>query len=148
GGDGHVQKVDSVRDDVLALGFGWNSEDDPYFPTRGSRLDLSVITADGRSDTPTAFYRHNWRWGRTVFSAHWERKEIFGLGVAHPFGPQYGEGAVRRARWFSGLTLAPNAFDSRNSEQRNLGVNAGVVLETRAYGIVKFQLSYSKKIER
>jgi outer membrane protein assembly factor BamA len=145
--DGHFEQVDTVRDGVVALGFGWNSEDDPYFPTRGSRLNVSVITDDPHSNNKsTVFYRHNWRWGRTVWSAHYERKDIFGIGVARPLGLQLDEGAVRRARWFSGLIGEPNGFNAEGSKIHSLGLNAGVLLETRSFGIVQFQLSYSRKL--
>src|SRR5690349_18042237 len=48
--DGHFEKVDTARNGVLVYGFGWNSEDDAYFPTRGSRLDLSVIATGSNSE--------------------------------------------------------------------------------------------------
>jgi outer membrane protein assembly factor BamA len=145
--DGHVESVATARDGVVVLGFGWNSEDDPYFPTRGSRLSLSAITNDPYSNNKTtAFYRHNWRWGRTIWSAHYERKDVFGLAVARPLGVQSDDGDVRRARWFSGLIVEPNGFSDQGAKLHSVGLNAGVLLETRTFGIVQFQLSYSRKL--
>jgi outer membrane protein assembly factor BamA len=142
----HVEKVNTPRDDVLALGFGWNSEDDPYFPTRGSRLDVSVITTDVYSDRATAFYRHNWRWGRTVLTAHYQSDDIFGVSIARPIARFDGD-AVSRARWFSGLLITPDGFDDQGVQIRSLGLNTGILLETRALGIVRLQLSYSRKFD-
>jgi hypothetical protein len=81
-----------------------------------------------------------------VWSAHYERKDIFGIAAARPLGLQLEEGAVRRARWFSGLIVEPNGFSEQGSRIHSLGLNAGVLLESRSFGIVQFQLSYSRKL--
>jgi hypothetical protein len=85
--DGPFEEVDTTRSGVLAFGFGWNSEDDAYFPTRGSRLDVSVIAPDEYSHKTSGFYRRNWRWGRTIWTAHYQSDDIFGISVARPLAP-------------------------------------------------------------
>jgi outer membrane protein assembly factor BamA len=149
--DEHFETVDTPRNGAMALGFGWNSEDDPYFPTRGSRLDVSVIAPTALARSTTAFYRHNWRWARTVWTAYYQSDDIVGIGFARPIAPSFRADAPRRGRWFSGVSfggfsIAPNVFDDRGPQGRNVGLNAGVLLETRAFGIVQFQLSYSRKL--
>ena len=147
--DGRFETVDALRPGVLVWGYGWNSEDDAYFPTRGSRLDLTVLAAGSRYEDRGAFYRHNWRWGRTVLSASFQSDDTFGVGFARPLSPPLAPvDSVRRGRWFTGLVIAPSGFDAQGTRLRSLGVTTGILLETTGLGIVRLQLSYSKELNQ
>ena len=147
--DGHLETFDRRRADVIALGFGWNSEDDPYFPTRGSRLEVNVLSAGGQFEgTTNTFYRRTWRWGRTVWNAHYQSKDIFGIGFARPFAPELAADSLRRGRWFVGTNVTPNGFTKGGSAIRDVGATAGILLETRPLGIVQLSVSYSRVLSQ
>lgn len=149
--NGDLESFDRRRTDVLVWGFGWNSEDDPYFPTRGSRLEVSVLglSSGGQSENDAnIFYRRTWRWGRSVWNAYYQNDDIFGIGFARPLAPEFAEGALRRGRWFVGTRITPNGFTKSGNAIRDIGANAGILLETRQLGIVQFSVFYSRVLSQ
>ena len=62
--------LDSIDNVYFAI--GWNTEDDPYFPTVGSRLNLTwqVQTAEGNDDEVFFSYKRNWSQKNNTWSIH------------------------------------------------------------------------------
>jgi outer membrane protein assembly factor BamA len=132
---------------VLIASYGWNSEDDPYFPTRGSRASLSWVwsnlfdelntdggfrktwtTDSGTSlsvqvaDTPRTEYRQ-------TIDEHFE----WMVGVARPLRTS---SEMRRGRWYVEAGYTPQGHNLRGERQKEYGLKLGVRMETRAFGIV------------
>jgi outer membrane protein assembly factor BamA len=135
----------TVRDTSLAapeLSFGWNTEDS-YFPTGGSRLDItftrtSVYMASGSAagcGDATYFFRKTWRLGTRDFLSFWfQQPNDFGVTYAHDLAIASNE--IRRARWYvepGDRTLGHRA-DSNGI--RELGIRAGMRFDNRLFGTV------------
>lgn len=131
--------------DTISATYGWNSEDDPYFPTRGSRASLTAswsrraddlttgggirktwTTNNGTSwilqleDTPATEYRG------TLIN---ENFQYFG-GFARPISA--GD-EIQRGRWYVEIGSAPTASQSGRRE-REYGLKVGVRMKTRTFG--------------
>ena len=91
-----------------SLGYGWNSEDDSYFPTRGSRLNSSV----GLS-WASVRYRKTWSLGPestwylqlggtpgTQYRASLNDSQDFSVGYQHMIGASDSFGGINRGRWY------------------------------------------------
>jgi outer membrane protein assembly factor BamA len=133
---------------VKVYGFGWNSEDDAYFPTRGSRLEAVRLAANGGTESSSVLYRRTWSWGRSVWTAEYQKEDTFGLMFARPFVPHIATEDIRRGRWFLSTSIVPSGYNPNGAHIRTLGANAGVVLETKSFGIVELFVSYSEDVNR
>lgn len=149
--DGTVENFNANTFDnhVVSAAYGWNSEDDPYFPTRGSRavLNWSWIstagdrvtnggirktwtTANGTSwvlqaaDTPGTEYR-------SFVDEHFD----FVGGFARPIGAS-ADGEIRRGRWYVEAGYTPQGHSLRGERQKEYGLKIGVRLQTRSFGMV------------
>jgi len=140
---------ESFDNQAAGLNYGWNSEDDPYFPTRGSRAALSwfwastshdMITDGGLRKTWTTEGGTSWIFQledtpgteyRSTIDEHFE----FTGGFARPIGGSDGE--VRRGRWYILAGYTPQGQNSRGEDQDEYGIKIGVRLETRSFGIVE-----------
>lgn len=146
GPDGReLPSVKSTDSHVMSATYGWNSEDDPYFPTRGSRAsvigswipDARDVTTGGGirktwttdngtswvlqlEDTPVTEYRG------TIVN---ENFQYFG-GFARPIGA--GD-EIQRGRWYVEAGSARTASQSGRRE-REYGLKVGVRLKTRTFG--------------
>ena len=141
--DGRFDTSKGRRSGVLVYGFGWNSEDDAYFPTRGSRLESGVILSGDTPESSSLLYRRTWSWARTVWTAEYQKENIFGLSMAVPLSPDLMSNGIQRGRWFAGASIEPNGFTKAGDAIRAIGANVGVRLETQKFGIVELSLSYS-----
>jgi hypothetical protein len=148
--DGNVERGSFSFDNyAFSLNYGWNSEDDPYFPTRGSRASLSwsyvstardMVTEGGFRKTWTN--ENNTSWSvqiddlpgteyRQRIDEHFE----FMGGFARPIAGS-GDGEVRRGRWYVEAGYNPRGHSARGERRREFGLKAGVRLETRSFGMV------------
>jgi hypothetical protein len=133
---------------VVSTTYGWNSEDDPYFPTSGSRAAVirswissrnDVVTDGGirktwttdngtswvlqAEDTPATEYRG------TFVNEHFQ---YFG-GFARPISA----GAeIQRGRWYVEAGYTPRGYNQSRERQREYGLKVGVRLKTRTFGFV------------
>lgn len=148
--DGGIERIHYTDDNYLfSLNYGWNSEDDPYFPTRGSRASLNWIWASTADDMITdGGFRKTWTTeGNTSWSLQIadspgteyrpridEHFEYMG-GFARPIEARAG-GEVRRGRWYVEAGYNPQGQNDRGERRREFGLKAGVRLETRSFGMV------------
>lgn len=148
----HETKYDSY-DRVYLLGYGWNSEDDPYFPTQGSRFNTSFAWSS--SDHYSTLlkvgiaYRTTWN---TANNSIWTFKvggtpgtehrptldEDLGISLAYarPIAASDKFGGIERGRWYVEPGFQGLGFSSYSGTILDPGIKAGVRLETKALGIV------------
>lgn len=150
--DGSVEhRAASFDNQAVGLNYGWNSEDDPYFPTRGSRASLSWTWASTADDMITdGGLRKTWTTGngtswlvqvadapgteyRGTIDEHFEWMG----GVARPIGAS-ASGEVRRGRWYVLAGYSPQGHSLSGERQKEYGLKIGVRLETRTFGIAEF----------
>jgi len=148
--DGSIERLRYTDDTYsFSLNYGWNSEDDPYFPTRGSRASLSWTWVSTADDMITdGGFRKTWTTdGNTSWSVQLadlpgaeyrqridEHFEFMG-GFARPIAGS-ASGEVRRGRWYVDVGYNPQGHSVRGERRREFGLKAGVRLETRSFGMV------------
>jgi outer membrane protein assembly factor BamA len=131
-----------------AIGYGWNSEDDPSFPTRGSRLSSSF----GDSWASVRF-RKTWSinpestWsvqlGGTPGSQYrvsLDESQDFSVGYQHMIPASERFGGINRGRWYvePGFSYYGDiAYGKRLGE---LGLKVGIRLDTKILGLVDLYL--------
>jgi hypothetical protein len=152
--DGTVEhRAGSFDNHVVALNYGWNSEDDPYFPTRGSRGALSwawvstlddMVTDGGLRKTWTTENGTSWviqvadtpgTEYRGTIDEHFEWTGGFARPIA---GSASGE--VRRGRWYVQAGYNPQGSSLRGERQKEYGLKIGVRFETRSFGIAELYI--------
>jgi outer membrane protein assembly factor BamA len=128
------------------FGYGWNSEDDPYFPTHGSRLSSSF----GESWASVRF-RKTWRIGPdstwsmqlggtpgTQYRASLDENQDFSVGYQHGIGPSDHLGGVNRGRWYLEPGASYYGDIAYGKQVWEWGLKAGVRLDTKLFGLVDF----------
>jgi len=127
-----------------ALGYGWNSEDDPYFPTHGSRLSSSF----GESWASVRF-RKTWSIGPdstwsvqlggtpgTQYRASLDENQDFSLGYQHRIGASDHLGGINRGRWYVEPGLSYYGDIAYGKQLWELGLKVGVRVDTKVFGLV------------
>ena len=137
GDDGQFVTYNRLRSGVLIYSFGWNTEDDPYFPTRGSVLNSVVIAAGGESENWNTVIRKTWSWGRTSMSAQVATRTRRSFTLARPIAPTDSFGGIQRGRWYTSLNTEITAHTEDGRDIRRYWLESGVLLETKTYGIVR-----------
>jgi hypothetical protein len=143
--DGVLTTLSAAPGSVLLLTAGRNTEDDPFFPTRGWLLHAyGAVGADSRDNFIGVTWRATWRAGANAFWTVQTRpfddfRSLFDgdLGVSIAYSHTlFADGlAGRRSRWFVG----PGVTDLKHSlgpHYLEVGVKAGVRFETRYLGTV------------
>lgn len=171
--DGSIEINDVSFSRVFAVDYGWNSEDDPYFPTQGGRFNASLgLTAidsrsstdpeiDGDTDTGvglTVSYRHTWRFAEKGFStlalgspgtetrSALDEGFVLSYGYARELAPDGPFARVRRGRWY--LEAGWNWLglgDGR--EVQEAGLEGGLRLSTKSFGMVELALRATTETE-
>jgi outer membrane protein assembly factor BamA len=128
--------------------YGWSSEDDQYFPTQGSALQLAVrhdFGANGPDRYAFLRYRKTWeamggylgfKFGgeptseyRTTFSPG----QLLSLNYSQPLRP--GE-SIQRGRWYVEPGIMGLSTASSGDTRVSYGLRAGWRAETRQFGLV------------
>jgi hypothetical protein len=165
--EGPVEIDETTFSRTLAFDYGWNSEDDPYFPTQGGRFrgtlgftpqDTHVSTDPSENGEPgTALgiavgYRHTWSfspnrfWTFGVGSPGTESWSPIEEGFLLSFGHARSLSAAdrvspgfRRGRWY--LDGGWNWFRALDGHAvQEAGLEVGLRLNTRSFGMVQLAL--------
>jgi outer membrane protein assembly factor BamA len=128
----------------VSLGYGWDSEDDSYFPTRGSRLSSSF----GLSWASVRF-RKTWSsspdsaWTvqvggtpGTQYRASLDESQDFSIAYGHRIAPGDGFGGIRHGRWYVEPGASYYGTSAYGRPQIEWGLKAGIRLDTKAFGVV------------
>jgi outer membrane protein assembly factor BamA len=127
-----------------ALGYGWNSEDDPYFPNRGSRLSSSF----GESWASVRF-RKTWSidpdstWSvqlggtpGTQYRASLDEDQDFSVAYQRRVGASDHLGGINRGRWYVEPGLSYYGDIAYGKQLWEWGIKVGVRLDTKLFGLV------------
>jgi surface antigen Omp85-like protein len=171
--DGSIDIDDVTFSRSLVVDYGWNSEDDPYFPTQGGRFNASLgftpldshfsTDPEKNGDTGTAIglgfgYRHTWsfapqRFWTFAFGAPGTESRsdldegfLFSFGHARslPTGGMWS--GVRRGRWYvEGGWNWLGLGEGR--EVQEAGIEVGLRLNTKSFGMVELSLRATTETE-
>lgn len=137
---------------VIDFLYGWNSEDDLYFPTRGSSFHIGGGWDFGTVDDSDEFYvqfRKTWRVGdgyasiKLMGDPNHEYRQTFSEGqllaaaYAHPLAPNSN---LRRGRWYVEGGISSWGHDSAGKSIQERGVKLGVRLDTESLGLIDLYL--------
>ncbi len=128
----------------VSLGYGWDSEDDSYFPTRGSRLSSSF----GLSWASVRF-RKTWSsspdsaWTvqvggtpGTQYRASLDESQDFSIAYGRRISASDGFGGIRHGRWYVEPGASYYGTSASGRPQIEWGLKAGIRLDTKALGMV------------
>jgi len=134
-----------------SIDYGWNSEDDTYFATEGSRFNFGFTkypTQKYYSDYYSVNFQKNWNWSRKhVFTlgsyqgiTNFSDSEVGKLGTRTLFkyGYQFDSQTadIVRGRWYFGIN--PNYSSIGGAD---LSWDTGFLLEHKKYGILKLSFT-------
>lgn len=149
-GDGSFEVRDDseANENTVGFSYGWNSEDDLHFPTRGSTFQFGLNHAVGSAEQQTYVYlqfRKTWQATGGYWSAAFggepanEYRESFNesqslsLTYARQIEPG---GTILRGRWY----IEPGfdfGFRTPEGDTRyGLGLKIGIRADTRHFGVV------------
>ncbi len=128
------------------LGYGWDSEDDAYFPTRGSRLSSSV----GLSlSWVSVRFRKTWSsspdssWTvqvggtpGTQYRASLDESQDFSIAYGRKISAGDGFGGIRHGRWYVEPGASYFGASAYGRPQIEWGLKAGIRLDTKAFGMI------------
>jgi outer membrane translocation and assembly module TamA len=147
--DGSFASLDRIATNVPFLVYGWNTEDDAYFPTRGSRFQAALRPRTREETIGTFLARRTWQVGsesfltfrlghtpRADYGASLDEAADIGFEYARPLHFADALGEARRGRWYitPGMTRHGNLPDGTRT--REVSVQAGVRIETRRFGFI------------
>jgi outer membrane protein assembly factor BamA len=137
---------------VIDFVYGWNSEDDLYFPTRGSSFHIGGGWDFGTVDDSDDFYlqfRKTWRAGDgyasvllSGYPSHEYRQtfhegQLLAASYAHPIAPS---SSIRRGRWYVEAGYSTAGYDSVGSSIREHALKLGLRLDTESLGLIDLYL--------
>jgi hemolysin activation/secretion protein len=163
--DGFVEVNRNDYANQLLLNYGWNSEDDPYFPTQGGRFEAGLVftrtdsrfsnAPDFDPDDETIFglsigYRHTWSFGGRNYlrleigatpgaesrSVLAADDDFLTLGYERTLPASGLFAGIKRGRWYVDAKEKSFAISDGNAVHE-VGLKAGLRLETRRFGLVE-----------
>lgn len=141
--DGSVEiEDDRAKSGLGLLSYGWNSYDDPYFPTHGSAFGVSFAIGESfETQDFDAFARKTWstRSG-TVWTLSYAMEDHFGLRRARPIPTVGWFSGARRARWYAEVNYGPVAERPDGHDIFAYGAAVGLRFETPSFGVVELAL--------
>jgi outer membrane protein assembly factor BamA len=157
--DGVITTLSSSPGSVALFTVGRNTEDDPAFPTRGWLLHAYGAIENLHNNFAGVVVRGTWRAGAASFWTFQARpfddfRSLFDddLGISivysHALSSEFQSGTVRRGRWYvgPGVTNLTNLNNTQWNRNYELGLKAGVRLETRYFGTVNFYVIVSGSV--
>jgi outer membrane translocation and assembly module TamA len=137
------------RGTKATLVYGWSTEDDQYFPTQGSALQLAV-RRDFGANAPDRYsflrYRKTWemRGGYGSFKLGGEPAseyrttfapgQLLSFDYSRPIKP--GD-SIERGRWYVEPGITGFSTSSQGGTRIGYGLKAGLRAETRQFGLVE-----------
>ena len=150
--DGTFETKENANRHGVDVIYGWNSEDDFYFPTRGSAFRTGFGWAFGEPGEFNAFHLQFRKTWQTRNAALWtikiggdpttERRQSFNesqylsLSFARPIAGRDGLADIKRGRWYVEPGVSPVGFDPFGRQIWEAGLKAGVRLEIESLGLV------------
>ena len=154
--DATFETLDHIATNVPFFVYGWNSEDDAWFPTRGSRFQLVMMPRTREDTIATILGRWTWRVGeesllsillgrtpREEYASSLDEGQDLALEYARPLHFS-GQGGIRQGRWYISPGITRHGNLANGERTRELGLRAGVRLQTRRFGIVDLYIIGSK----
>lgn len=138
------------RGTKATLIYGWSSEDDQYFPTQGSALQLAA-RRDFGANAPDRYsflrYRKTWEamGGYLSFSGAVMSGQLLSLTYARPVAPG---ASIERGRWYVEPGILGIGVNSSGQTRVSYGLKAGFRAETRQFGFIDLYLSGIAESER
>lgn len=136
---GGIETRDDLPTTGPVWGFGWNTQDDPYFPTQGSVAQF-VFVPDDEVGGSSAFYRKSWSWKRSIWSLQLQTPNGLSVEIARPLPRLEELAGIRRGRWSLQYGVGQAGYTPDGRRIRTLGLRAGVLFETSSFGIVNLYL--------
>jgi hypothetical protein len=150
--DGTFELDEAENRHAVDVIYGWNSEDDLFFPTRGSSFHVGLgwnFGTDDPDDEAHFQFRKTWA---TDAGSLWTFK--VGGNPAHEYRRTFGEHQwlavsyaqafdhpdVRRGRWYVEPGYGGAGFAPAGQRIREFGLKVGVRLEMPTFGIVDLYL--------
>ncbi|MGH1468642.1 MAG: POTRA domain-containing protein [Bdellovibrionales bacterium] len=150
--DGNYKQNDFI------LGYGFNTQDDAYFPTRGSRFDLKIALGSSGVSMPGFYsggtfsdfdWRTTWGIGNKYYLTGFMEKRSYddseeflnsglGLEMAKQVRKNRKDKDISDARFY----IAPSINGYSGFNGTAYGVAAGVKLRSKKYGLARIELFY------
>lgn len=147
--DGIFELDEETSRHVMDFIYGWNSEDDLYFPTRGSTFHIGGgfdFGGDDDYDILLLQFRKTWQtengfWTLKVggdpspeYRQSFSESQVLAISYARALAPN---DSLKRGRWYiePGFNGAGN--DPNGDSRYELGLKIGVRLETEAFGLIE-----------
>jgi hypothetical protein len=173
--DQFIEINESEYANQLLLEYGWNSEDDPYFPTQGGRFQASVAVSfldERRSNSPDfdpgddgleaqllLGYRHTWSFagrnylrfeigatpGAEARSALNSDDDFMTLAYERALSPSGLFAGIERGRWYVDLSERSLSIIGGNAVHE-VALKAGLRLDTKRFGIVELYVLGTKEL--
>jgi hypothetical protein len=131
------------------LGYGWDSEDDVYFPTRGSRLSSSVGLSWASVSWASVRFRKTWSsspdsaWTvqvggtpGTQYRGSLDESQDFSIAYGRKISASDSFGGIRHGRWYVEPGASYYGTSAYGRPQIEWGLKAGIRLDTKALGMV------------
>lgn len=144
--------TDRDKDYGLNLIYGWNSEDDLYFPTRGSSFHIGAgwdFGSGSPADRSHVQFRRTWQLNEGLLSVKLggspspEYRVSFDdsqlLSISYARALQAGD-SLKRGRWYIEPGFGAANYTPAGEQIYEVGIKAGVRLDTTAFGIVDLYL--------
>jgi outer membrane protein assembly factor BamA len=164
GGDTDFDFAVRQRRTGTSLIYGWNSEDDLYFPTQGDSFHIGVGRDFGANSPAYRSYRSHIQYRKTwslddsfltlkvagspspEYRTTFEESQLLSVSYARPFKASDN---LKRGRWY----IEPGISDTRYYTPQGdriyeVGIKAGVRLDTTAFGIVDLYLMGGQDLQR
>lgn len=140
--------------------YGWNSEDDLYFPTQGSSFHVGFGWAFGSASSENRShvqFRKTWRLDDSLltvklggspspeYRTSFEESHLLSVGYARELKVS---DSIKRGRWYIEPGVGTAGYTSQNERIYEVGIKAGVRLDTTAFGIVDLYVMGSRDPQR
>lgn len=152
----------TVRDRERGFGiiYGWNSEDDLYFPTQGFSFHIGAgwdFGSGSPANRSHVQFRQTWQLDDSLltvklggspspeYRTSFDDSQLFSISYARALQASDG---VKRGRWYIEPGVGTAGYTDRDERIYEVGIKAGVRLDTRTFGIVDLYLIATRDPQR